>query len=88
MATATTAPTAPQNTWYNDGSSARPQERPTPTLFPDVSDHRDSGPDALLPPGLGPNASAVPASPPLPRALNPEPLRDSGRVPFFWTVNP
>jgi hypothetical protein len=37
--------------------------------------------------GLGPNASALPASPPPPARsiLN---HSDSGRVPFFWTVNP
>ena len=76
MATATTIPTAPQNTPITTTGVLRGRGiDPTPTLFPDVPDHRDSGPDALLPPGFGPNASALPVSPPPPRALDFEPLR-------------
>jgi hypothetical protein len=74
----------------------------TPTLFPDVLDHRDSGPGLLPPPGPVPERVGIArlaASSPLADAKrNTEyfllPVRsilnhcDSERVSFEWTVNP
>jgi DNA repair photolyase len=101
MATATTIPTAPQNPSYKGVLRGR-RKNPTPTLFPDVPDQRDSGPDALLPPGSRPERVGIArlaSSSPLADAKRGTeyfllPVRsilnhcDSDRVPFSWTVNP
>jgi DNA repair photolyase len=75
---------------------------PTPTLFPDVPPHRDSGPSALLPPGPVPERVGI-ARLAFSSALADArrgteyfllPVKsilnhcDSARVPFSWTVNP
>jgi DNA repair photolyase len=75
---------------------------PTPTLFPDVPPHRDSGPSALLPPGPVPERVGI-ARLAFSSALADAkrgteyfllPVKsilnhcDSNRVPFSWTVNP
>jgi DNA repair photolyase len=74
----------------------------TPTLFPDVPTQRDSGPDALLPPGPAPERIGIARlafSSPLADAKRGTeyfllPVKsilnhcDSTRVPFSWTVNP
>jgi len=75
---------------------------PTPTLFPDVPTHRDSGPSALLPPGSVPERVGI-ARLAFSSALADAkrgteyfllPVKsilnhcDSARVPFSWTVNP
>jgi DNA repair photolyase len=101
MATATTIPTAPQNP-SNKGVLRGRRKDPTPTLFPDVPNLRDSGPDALLPPGSRPERVGIARlafSSPLADAKRGTeyfllPVRsilnhcDSSRVPFSWTVNP
>src|SRR6202165_3218235 len=101
MATATTIPTAPQNLSYKGILRGRRND-PTPTLFPDVPDQRDSGPDALPPPGSRPERVGIArlaASSPLADSKRGAeyfllPARsilnrcDSDRVPFAWTVNP
>jgi DNA repair photolyase len=101
MATATTLPTAPQNP-SNKGVRRGCGKDPTPTLFPDVPSLRDSGPDALLPPGSRPERVGIARlafSSPLADAKRGTeyfllPVRsilnhcDSSRVPFSWTVNP
>jgi len=101
MATATTIPTAPQDSSYKGVLRGR-RKNPTPTLFPDVPDQRDSGPDALQPPGSRPERVGIArlaSSSPLADAKRGTeyfllPVRsilnhcDSDRVPFSWTVNP
>ncbi len=101
MATATTFPAASQNP-CNKGVLRGCRKDPTPTLFPDVPDHRDSGPDALLPPGSRPERVGIArlafSSPRADAKRGTEyfllPVRsilnhcDSDRVPFSWTVNP
>jgi DNA repair photolyase len=101
MATATTLPTAPQNP-SNKGVLRSRRRDPTPTLFPDVPNLRDSGPDALLPPGSRPERVGIArlafSSPLADSKRGTEyfllPVRsilnhcDSDRVPFSWTVNP
>ncbi len=100
MATATTFPTASGSPLKR--VSSRRRSDPTPTLFPNVPNQRDSEPGALLPPGseLGRVGIARLAAS-SPRAVAKRgteyfllPVRsilnhcDSERVPFSWTVNP
>jgi DNA repair photolyase len=80
----------------------RRRNDPTPTLFPNVPDQRDTGPDALPPPGCQPArvgiARLAASSPRADAKRGTEhfllPVRsilnrcDSERVPFTWTVNP
>ena len=101
MATATTIPTTPQNS-SNKGVLRGRRRDPTPTLFPDVPNQRDSGPGALLPPGPRPERVGIArlaSSSPLADAKRGTeyfllPARsilnhcDSEHVPFSWTVNP
>jgi DNA repair photolyase len=101
MATATTIPTAHQNSSHKGVLRGRRKD-PTPTLFPDVPDQRDSGPDALQPPGSRPERVGIArlaSSSPLADAKRGTeyfllPVRsilnhcDSDRVPFSWTMNP
>src|SRR5271165_6905592 len=102
MATANTIPTASQNPSLHRKFPRRRGSNPTPTLFPDVPANRDSGPDALLPPGFEPErvgiARLAQSSPRADAKRGTEyfllPVRsilnhcDSDRVPFSWTVNP
>jgi DNA repair photolyase len=102
MATANTIPTASQNPSLHRKFPRRRGSNPTPTLFPDVPANRDSGPDALLPPGFEPErvgiARLAQSSPRADAKRGTEyfllPARsilnhcDSDRVPFSWTVNP
>src|SRR6267378_7003574 len=101
MATATTIPTTPQNSSYKGVLRGRRKDS-TPTLFPDVPVQRDSGPDALLPPGSRPERVGIArlaSSSPLADAKRGTeyfllPVRsilnhcNSDRVPFSWTINP
>ena len=101
MATATTIPTAPQNS-SNRGVLRGRRKSSTPTLFPDVPVQRDSGSNTLLPPGSRPERVGIArlaSSSPLADAKRGTeyfllPVRsilnhcDSDRVPFSWTVNP
>jgi DNA repair photolyase len=101
MATATTIPTAPQNSSTKGVLRGRRKDS-TPTLFPDVPVQWDSGPDALPPPGSRPERVGIArlaSSSPLADAKRGTeyfllPVRsilnhcDSDRVPFSWTVNP
>ncbi len=116
MATATTVPTASQNPPSRREERAPRASNAVrltrvlrgrrndsaPTLFPDVPSPRDSGPDALLPPGSAPERVGIARlalSSPLADAKRGTeyfllPVRsilnhcDSERVPFSWTVNP
>jgi len=102
MATATTSPTAYQNSPLNRRGLRGRRKDSTPTLFPDVPDRRDSGPEALPPPGSVPERVGIArlaSSSPLANAKRGTeyfllPVRsilnhcDSNRVPFSWTVNP
>jgi DNA repair photolyase len=102
MATATTFPTASQNPPFKRRIPRGRGKDSTPTLFPDVPDHRDSGPGALLPPGSVPERIGIArlaSSSPLADAKRGTeyfllPVRsilnhcDSDRVPFSWTINP
>src|SRR5882757_3970199 len=102
MATATTIPTASHNSPYEKRVSTDRRNDSTPTLFPDVPPTRDSGPDALLPPGSVPGRVGIArlafSSPRADAKRGTEyfllPVRsilnhcDSDRVPFTWTVNP
>jgi DNA repair photolyase len=102
MATATTVPTAPQSPPFHQRVLRGRRKDPTPTLFPEVPDQRDSGPGALLPPGSVPERIGIArlaSSSPLADAKRGTeyfllPVRsilnhcDSNRVPFSWTVNP
>jgi DNA repair photolyase len=101
MATATTIPTAPQNSLTKGVLRGR-RKNSTPTLFPDVPVQWDSGPGTLLPPGSRPERVGIArlaSSSPLADAKRGTeyfllPVRsilhhcDSDRVPFSWTVNP
>src|SRR5579862_4961058 len=102
MVTATTFPTASQESPFKRRVPRGRRKDSTPTLFPDVPNHRDSGPGALLPPG------SVPERVGIARLAFSSPLADakrgteyfllpvksilnhceSTRVPFSWTVNP
>jgi DNA repair photolyase len=102
MATATSIPTANGNLSPQRKVPSRPRIDPSPTLFPDVPTSRDSGPDALLPPGPAPERVGIA------RLASSSPLADakrgteyfllpvksivnhceSTRVPFSWTINP
>ena len=98
MATATTLPAASRNLTV----PRRRRKDPTPSLFPYVPEHRDTGPDALSPPGPEPErvgiARLAASSPCADAKRGTEyyllPVRsilnhcDSDRVPFSWTVNP
>ncbi len=98
MATATTLPAASQNQTV----LRRRWKDPTPSLFPNVPDPRDTGPDTLPPPGPEPErvgiARLAASSPRADAKRGTEyyllPVRsilnhcDSDRVPFSWTVNP
>jgi DNA repair photolyase len=102
MATATTFPTAPQNPPFDRRVLRDRGKETTPTLFPDVPGQRDSGPDALQPPGSVPERIGIArlaSSSPLADAKRGTeyfllPVRsilnhcDSNRVPFSWTINP
>jgi DNA repair photolyase len=117
MATATTLPTASWNHQQERAPLVCPKTGrgdrryevlrgrridPTPTLFPDVPAPRDSGPDALPPPGPVPERLGIArlafSSPRAAAKRGAEyfllPVRsilnhcDSDRVPFSWTVNP
>ena len=102
MATATSIPTASGNLLFRRKAVRGRRSDPTPTLFPDVPIQRDSGQDALLPPGYQPDRVGIA------RLAHSSPLADakrgteyfllpvksilnhceSTRVPFSWTVNP
>jgi DNA repair photolyase len=102
MATATSIPTASENLTFRRKGPRRRGADPTPTLFPDVPPQRDSGPDALLPPGSAPERVGIARlafSSPLADAKRGTeyfllPVKsilnhcESTRVPFSWTVNP
>src|SRR5579862_6054229 len=102
MVTATTFPTASQESPFKRRVPRGRRKDSTPTLFPDVPNHRDSGPGALLPPGSVPERVGIArlaSSSPLADAKRGTeyfllPVRsilnhcDSTRVPFSWTVNP
>jgi DNA repair photolyase len=102
MATATSIPSASEKPSFRSRALRGRWSDPTPTLFPDVPNQRDSGPDALLPPGPAPERVGIA------RLAHSSPLADakrgteyflmpvksilnhceSSRVPFSWTVNP
>ena len=102
MAIATSIPTASENLPFRRKALHGRRSDPTPTLFPDVPNLRDSGPDTLLPPGSAPERVGIA------RLASSSPLADakrgteyfllpvksilnhceSKRVPFSWTVNP
>jgi DNA repair photolyase len=102
MATATSIPAATESLLFRRKVSRVRRSDPTPTLFPDVPNQRDSGPSALLPPGSAPERVGIA------RLASSSPLADakrgteyfllpvksilnhceSKRVPFSWTVNP
>jgi DNA repair photolyase len=102
MATATSIPTASENLPLRRKAPRSRGNDPTPSLFPDVPNQRDSGPDALLPPGPAPERVGIARlafSSPLADAKRGTeyfllPVKsilnhcDSTRVPFSWTVNP
>jgi DNA repair photolyase len=102
MATATTLPTASDSLPFQRKVARARRSDSTPTLFPDVPTPRDSGPDALLPPGPAPErvgiARLAQSSPLADAKRGTEyfllPVKsilnhcDSTRVPFSWTVNP
>ena len=102
MATATKLPSATENPTLPGRPLHDRKDDPTPTLFPDVPSQRDSGPDALLPPGSEPERGGIArlaSSSPLADAKRGTeyfllPVKsilnhcDSTRVPFSWTINP
>jgi DNA repair photolyase len=102
MATATSIPTASENLPFRRKALHGRRIDPTPSLFPDVPNQRDSGPDALLPPGPAPERVGIARlafSSPLADAKRGTeyfllPVKsilnhcESTRVPFSWTVNP
>jgi DNA repair photolyase len=102
MATATSIPSASENLPLQRKVSRGRRSDPTPTLFPDVPNQRDSGPGALLPPGSAPERVGIARlafSSPLADAKRGTeyfllPVKsilnhcESTRVPFSWTVNP
>jgi DNA repair photolyase len=103
MAIATSIPTASKNLPVQRRKVPRVRRSDlTPTLFPDVPNQRDSGSDALLPPGPVPERVGIARlafSSPLADARRGTeyfllPVKsilnhcESTRVPFSWTVNP
>jgi DNA repair photolyase len=102
MATATKLPSATESHSLLGRTSRGRKDDPTPTLFPDVPSQRDSGPEALLPPGSAPERVGIArlaSSSPLADAKRGTeyfllPVKsilnhcDSTRVPFSWTINP
>jgi DNA repair photolyase len=102
MATATSIPTASGNLPLRKKAPRSRRDDVTPTLFPDVPNQGDSGPNALLPPGSAPERVGIArlafSSPLADSKRGTEyfllPVRsilnhcDSSRVPFSWTVNP
>jgi DNA repair photolyase len=102
MPNASSIPTAGENLPFQRKGSRVRRNDPTPTLFPDVPDQRDSEPDTLLPPGPAPERVGIARlalSSPLADAKRGTeyfllPAKsilnhcDSKRVPFSWTVNP
>ncbi len=102
MATATTLPSASTNSPLTRRLPRGRRIDSTPTLFPDVPPNRDSGPEALPPPGSAPERTGIArlafSSPRADAKRGTEyfllPVRsilnhcDSERVPFSWTVNP
>jgi DNA repair photolyase len=102
MATANSIPRAGGNATSPWEVSRSQGVDPTPTLFPDVPNQRDSGPDSLLPPGPAPERVGIARlafSSPLAEAKRGTeyfllPVKsilnhcESTRVPFSWTVNP
>src|SRR5271169_5427159 len=102
MATATSIPSALENLPIRRRALHGRRNDPTPTLFPDVPNQRDSGPDTLLPPGSAPERVGIARlafSSPLADAKRGTeyfllPVKsilnhcESTRVPFSWTVNP
>jgi DNA repair photolyase len=102
MATANSIPTSTENLSSGREALRKRGSDLTPTLFPDVPLQRDSGPDALLPPGPAPERVGIARlafSSPLADAKRGTeyfllPVKsilnhcDSTRVPFSWTVNP
>ncbi|HLJ23351.1 MAG TPA: radical SAM protein [Candidatus Acidoferrales bacterium] len=102
MATANSIPTSTENLSSRRKSLRKRGSDLTPTLFPDVLNQQDSGPDALLPPGPAPERVGIARlalSSPLADAKRGTeyfllPVKsilnhcDSTRVPFSWTVNP
>ncbi len=102
MATATSIPSASENLPFRRKVSRGRRSDPTPTLFPDVPNQRDSGPQTLLPPGSAPERVGIARlafSFPLADAKRGTeyfllPVKsilnhcESTRVPFSWTVEP
>jgi DNA repair photolyase len=102
MATANSIPTASLNLPLEKKAPRRRGNDATPTLFPDVPNQRDSGPETLLPPGSAPERVGIArlaSSSPLADAKRGTeyfllPVKsilnhcDSTRVPFSWTMNP
>ena len=102
MATATSIPLTSTSLPLRRKAARGPRIEATPTLFPDVPDPRDSGPDTLPPPGPAPERVGIARlalSSPLADAKRGTeyfllPVKsilnhcDSTRVPFSWTVNP
>jgi DNA repair photolyase len=102
MAIATSIPTASENLPFRRKALHGRRSDPTPTLFPDVPNLRDSGPDTLLPPGSAPERVGIARlafSSPLADAKRGTeyfllPVKsilnhcESTRVPFSWTMNP
>jgi len=102
MATATSIPTASGNLPLPKKAPRSRRDDVTPTLFPDVPNQGDSGPNALLPPGSAPERVGIARlafSSPLADAKRGTeyfllPVKsilnhcESTRVPFSWTVNP
>jgi DNA repair photolyase len=102
MATATSISSASENLPFQRRALSGRRSDPTPTLFPDVPTQRDSGPDALLPPGSAPERVGIARlafSSPLADAKRGTeyfllPVKsilnhcESNRVPFSWTMNP
>ena len=73
MATANSIPTASENLPLQGKVTRARKVDPTPTLFPDVPPHRDSGPCTLLPPG------SVPERVGIARLASSSPLADAKR---------
>ena len=102
MASATSIPMTGTSLPLQRKASRGPRIEATPALFPDVPNPRDSGPDALPPPGPAPERVGIARlalSSPLADAKRGTeyfllPVKsilnhcDSSRVPFSWTVNP
>jgi DNA repair photolyase len=102
MATATSIPSATDTILLLKKTVRDRGSDTTPTLFPDVPNQRDSGPETLLPPGTAPERVGIARlafSSPLADAKRGTeyfllPVKsilnhcESTRVPFSWTVNP